>query len=131
MNASPRMVTVAGKIAATITAAENCARSGNVEWERRHRYALAHIIANNLPHGGGFDRGVSIDDDSDTRALRFRVEFHPMNSDGYYEPWIAYRVTARAEFDGIAINIRGPDANGARDYVADSMHEALSAMVPA
>jgi hypothetical protein len=43
------------KLAQTLQAMENCARSGNAEWHEKHKQTVHAIVKEYMPSGSGFD----------------------------------------------------------------------------
>ena len=75
-------------IASLIQAIESCERSGNVEWNEKHRVTLEQLGKNHLPSGSGIDNGVWIDRSNSTPdKLIFEFAFHHMNDAGMYCGW--------------------------------------------
>lgn len=103
------------------------------EWAGRWRECIAHIVRVFLPSGSGFDNGIALDlDASKPEKLILSAPFHAMDSNGFYDGWREFRLTVRPSLvHGITVDISGRnDAAGLRDYVAETMQAALSAMHP-
>jgi hypothetical protein len=52
-----------------------------------------------------------------------------MDENGYYDGWTEHRITIRAEFGGISVNVSGRNRNDIKDYLHEVYHHALSALV--
>jgi hypothetical protein len=102
------------------------------EWAGKWRDAIAYICHEFLPSGSGFDNGVTLDlDASKPEKLVFLAPYHAMDSNGSYDGWRDYTVTVRASLvSGLDISVSGRDSGGLRDYVADTMAEALATVRP-
>ncbi len=107
-------------------------------WYRRHTAALSDLLTDTLPHGSGFDSGVTLDYERTNEATQivFDAAFHAMNDTGYYVGWLTYRVVATPAFvGGFDLDIELIDGfededfdfAGTLDHVGETMHEALSA----
>jgi hypothetical protein len=89
-------------------------------------------LRDRLPSGSGFDAPPTVEIRPARRKgappeLRIRAPFHLMNGAGFYVGWTTYRITVRPAWNGgIDVTIRGPDADGLREYVADTYHHALT-----
>ncbi len=112
-------------------------QGGHAErWANLHNAALSELIKDTLPHGSGFDSGVSVDwEATDVLAERyvFVCPFHVMNEVGFYVGWAEFRVSVTPSFqDTISLEIErtattGDDAeHGLEDYVAEAMYAALT-----
>ncbi len=115
------------RIAHCLQAIENCKRSGNQEWERRHAETLQEIERDYLPHGSGFDWGCKILETSTPQRLAISCDWHKMNEGGFY--------CGRADFVAIVkpcllfdfvVSIRGRDWNQVKDYVHSTMQHVLN-----
>ena len=136
-----RTQTVIQALSAAFMARANCERDLNQgchesfiplrqEWSARWMERIESLCADCLPHGSGFDCGVKLDmDASKPRKLVFIAEYHPMNGAGFYEAWTAARVIVVPDFEGFTITARG--AGQHNEYIAETMHEHLSADAPA
>lgn len=111
------------RIASLLVAIENCKKTGNVEWQRRHRETIDELCRNELPSGSGFDCGTTLDDSSSPDRLVFNAPFHRMNDAGCYDGWVDIKVTIRASLAfGIDVKVMGIRERrdpGLRDYVTD------------
>lgn len=137
-------LTVIQHIAQIMTARRNCAEwmnqplGGHAErMYRLHGAALTQLLEDCLPHGSGFDKGVSLSyEKTDVEAERFVFDapFHCMNSDGYYVGWTSFTVTVTPSFiGGMNIEIERDnepvdecDDESLMDMVCETIHEALS-----
>jgi hypothetical protein len=119
------------RIASLVQAIENCQRSGNTEWERRHEEVVDHLVKNFMPSGSGVDPGTSFNLKGSTpEKLVFATSFHHMNEHGYYDGWTSHGVTVRPSLAfGIMIHIAGPNRNDIKDYLHDVFDGALRAEI--
>jgi hypothetical protein len=119
--------TIAAEIASTAQARHNCENSGNTEWEARHDARLTYIERNILPSGSGIDNGTRIDTGKcRPTTLVLRADYHKMNENGYYTGWVSFKVTVRAKFESIDVNVTGRNVDSdLREYLADTYHHAL------
>lgn len=111
-------------IASTVQAYHNCVKSGNAEWETKHKERLEHIQKHILPQGSGFDAGCEIDLEKSTgEKLHIITHFHHMNEGGYYDGWTDHKVVVTPSLlFGIRIQISGKDRNQIKEY----MHEMFT-----
>ncbi len=137
-----RKQTVAQAIATALVAHLNCERDINSggfpahlvtlreTWSQRWRDRIESLCENCLPHGSGFDSGVTLDmGASKARKLVFTAQYHPMNESGYYESWVEARVIVRPDFEGFDVTARGAGSDH-NDYIAEAIAEALGAEAP-
>lgn len=117
--------TLAARIASRILARENCLKSGNDEWYRKHAEALTELLRH-LPSGSGFNNGTQLDEPKcDGRTLVFTTAFHHMDENGFYDGWTEHTVRVHATFDGIELGISGPNRNDIKDVIFDRFYYAL------
>lgn len=103
----------------------NCKASGNDEWLEKHE-ARINEMCNGLPHGSGFDSGVTFDtDESTSTRLIFRTSFHHMDENGYYCGWTDHDVRVTPAFGGFNLYISGRDYRGIKDYMYQVFNEAF------
>lgn len=112
------------RIAYLLVAIDNCKKTGNVEWQHRHRDTIDELCKNELPSGSGFDCGTTLDDSSSPDRLVFNAPFHRMHESGHYDGWIEVKVTIRASlafgpYVDRVTGIRERRDPGLRDYVID------------
>lgn len=114
-------------IASALAAADNCRRSGNVEWRARHIERAESLAREYLPSGSGFDAGTIVDVEVSTAdRLVFVTSFHHMTESGFYAGWTEHKVIATPSFvHGLALRITGRDRNQIKDYIADVFGDAL------
>ena len=124
-----RTMTLASDIINTLVARRNCEKSGNTEWQEKWTDHLSKLVAN-LPSGGGFDAGTTLDEDkSDPTRLVFHTSFHHMNDVGMYDGWTEHVVTIIPTFTGYDIRVSGRNRGELKDYIADVFLSCLSAEV--
>ena len=89
-------------------------------WNSGHAYPTDDLLSNHMPHGIGFDTGVSLVSLTPDKVV-FEAPFHHTNEHGMYDGWVTYIVTVRSTFNGndVTVSVKGYD-NTARKY-ADSM----------
>jgi hypothetical protein len=112
-------------ISSTLQAQENCRKSGNTEWEHKHRDIL-NALSRLLPNGGGVDGGVKIGIDSKPDRIVLRCSFHHMNETCYYDGWTDHAVIVTPSLaHGFELRITGRNRNQIKDYLADTFDIAL------
>lgn len=116
------------QIARTLSARDNCERSGNSEWLSKHCERLESISRDLLPSGSGFDQGTTIDfERSGSDRIVLRTSFHHTDESGGYDGWTDHTVTVRPSLAfGFVLRVSGRDRNGIKSYIADEFHEVLS-----
>ena len=105
-----------------IQAADNCRDTKKEVWlEKWEKYIKS--IMDTAPSGGGIDCGTKINwtktiaSNSCRACLVFDVQFHHMNSNGYYDGWTEHKVIVRPSFSGIDITITGRNRNEIKEYL--------------
>ena len=121
------------RVAILLDAIENCRKSGNAEWERRHVKRIEEIAARCLPHGSGFDVGCKIlVEESSPDNILILAPFHKMDEYGYYDGWEEYvvRVTPSLAF-GFNLNPEeGDEDDDTLEYVLEVLNSALEQEAP-
>jgi hypothetical protein len=109
------------QIASSLQAIENCRKSGNEEWLRKHRDTIAVLVKDRMPRGSGFDSGTAFDfNSSNPEKLVFLTLYHHMNDDGYYDGWTDHAVTVRPSLAfGFDLTISGRDRRDIKEYIAE------------
>lgn len=126
-----RNMTLASDIVNTLVARKNCEKSGNVEWREKWADRLDSLVSE-LPSGGGFDAGTTLDEDkSGPTRLVFQTSFHHMNDGGMYDGWTEHTVTVVPTFTGLDVKVSGANRNDIKDYIAEVFVSLLSSPVPA
>jgi len=126
-----RNMTLASDIVNTLVARKNCEKSGNVEWREKWADRLDSLVSE-LPSGGGFDAGTTLDEDkSGPTRLVFKTSFHHMNDGGMYDGWTAHTVTVVPTFTGLDVKVSGANRSDIKDYIAEVFVSLLSSPVPA
>jgi len=118
-------------IASKVSAIRNCQKSGNQEWEWKHRETLEKIERNLLPSGSGFDSGSVIDmETSKPEKIVINTSFHHMTETGYYSGWTDHSViiTPSLQF-GFNLRVTGRNRNEIKDYIAETFQYVLSKRV--
>lgn len=118
---------VAYQIAATAVAHQNCVRSGNSVWRKRHKARLDKIERECLPYG---TRIVS----ATANELVFETSYHHMNEHGYYCGWSYHLVNVTSTFLGLDVQIVDSswdtedeiDREASLDYIAETFEFMLS-----
>lgn len=123
-------------IARKIEAMRNCNASGNGEWFTRHHDAIDNLVRDHLPSGSGFDTGTQFDacDHVDNRRDRliFTTAFHHMDESGGYVGSSHHSVIVTPSLSrGFDLRVTGRNRNAIKEYIGDTFHAALSAMVDA
>ena len=119
--------TVIQAIASAFLAYRTCADTSNTVWKVRHRSTLDRLIKEHMPHGAGFDSQIALDDAASSRScLVFVGSFHPMDADGYYAAWVAYRVRVRPTWSGVVVDVSADtDDDALTEHIGDTIHDAL------
>lgn len=115
-------------IASRLQAFDNCERSDNLEWSRKHHAILDELVRVLMPSGSGFDSGTRFDwDESKPNRLVFITSFHHMNDGGMYDGWTEHTVIITPNLAlGFDLRITGRDRNDIKDYIGETFHAALS-----
>jgi hypothetical protein len=108
-------------------ARENCIKHNNQEWKTKWTIRLNYLIENCLPSGSGFDSDIEVEYIGNDKIV-FIVPYHPMDENGFYDPWIQAKVIVKPTFDGIDVTARG--AKQHNDYIADTMWGCLVSEAP-
>lgn len=121
------MKTIAEHLASLVVAIKNCQKSGNSEWEYKHKARLETIVREFLPRGSGLDAGcyVHVLNSTDSKLV-ICTEFHHMNENGYYDGWTKHRVIAKASLAfGLVVEVTNGARNDIGDYLAETFRAAL------
>ena len=106
----------------------NCIKSGNKEWEARHKETIEQICKDVFPHGSGLDGDhCTLDfDRSKPNKLVFRLDFHHMNENGYYDGWSEHELIVTPSLaNGYDMRITGRNRNDIKEYLYEVCSEAL------
>lgn len=114
------MKNVATRIAELNQQIKNCKDSKNLLWQEKAEEELEYIMKR-APSGSGFDNGTKLER-AEAGVLVFRVGFHHMDGNGYYDGWTEHSVWARPTFTGLSINITGRNKNGIKDHIAETFY---------
>lgn len=116
------------ELALLLNAIENCKKTGNDEWARRHREKAEALVKAHMPSGSGFDAGTHLDVScSSADKLIFNTSFHHMTSEGFYDGWTSHDVTVKPSLAfGIEVRVGGRDRNDIKDYIHSTFHDALT-----
>ena len=119
---------VYARLAQLIQARENCAKTNNLEWLRRHGETAQKIIENHLPSGSGFDSGTKIDlEASNPNKVVLYVAYHHMDENGFYNGWTNHAITVKPDLAfGFTLSISGRDRNDFKEYAYQCFQSALS-----
>lgn len=128
------------KIASLLLQWTACYLKKNELWQHRSAYSLRQIMMR-APSGSGIDCGTKLmpfdykgdypEPEYKGGALKFFVEYHHMDENGFYDGWTNHTVTVKASLiHGIDIHISGKDRNGIKEYLADVYSVWLSESVP-
>lgn len=75
------------------------------EWVDKREEEIEAIIKT-APHGSGIDGGVRlVEPECSESKLVFRVEYHPMNQNGYYGEWLTANITVTPTLTSAGFNI--------------------------
>ena len=119
--------TLINAIASTLDAYRSCIKSGNEEWEYKHRDLLKEY-EDMLPSGSGVDNGTQIDiQRSKNDKIVLHTAFHHMDEGGGYDGWTEHSIVITPSLVfGFHMKITGRDRNGIKDYLAEMFNSALS-----
>jgi hypothetical protein len=118
------------KIANAVQARQNCHKSGNTECFVEQGEHLLALVAEHMPSGSGFDNGTRLEDDLTPNRLVFRVAFHHMNEDGYYDGWTDHVVTVIPSLTSdFNLKISGRDRNDIKEHIGEVFDNALRAEI--
>jgi len=93
--------------------------------------AVYRALLGRLPSGAGFGVPLSVSwgrpfAPGAAAPLIVVTEYHRMNDAGFYVGWVRYALKVTPSWGGgIDVTIRGPAADGLREYVAEVYHAAL------
>jgi len=121
-------MTLASLAASALSALHNC-RKRDVEskWESIWQSRLEDELKEHLPRGSGFDCGTTLDiEASKPERLVFKTSFHHMDEHGGYDGWTEHSIIVTPSLVyGFELRVTGRDRNGIKDYIAETMHNAL------
>lgn len=83
--------------------------------------ALLDVIERKaLPSGSGFDSGTTIDRSVVfSKEFRLVTSFHHMSEHGYYDGWTDHVVAVKPDWNGVEIDVSGPDRHDVNDYIGE------------
>ena len=123
--------TVSQALALAVVALENCREHDNAEGEARWEQRIVDIMQA-APSGGGIDSGTQfLESESMALKLLFRVWFHHVDENGYYDGWTEHRVTVRPTFNGIDIKVSGRNRYDIKEYLTEVFEHWLTSQAPA
>lgn len=106
------------------------------------REYIKYLCTMHMPHGSGFDSGVTFDEDrydADVAARRhlrlvFDAPYHMMTEYGCYCGWVEFTFEVKATFDGIHTKLIGtPSREGGgastKGYVHDTLYSSVTSEV--
>ena len=110
----------------TLQAYQNCIKTGNEIWEKKHLEKLNAMI-DELPHGSGIDSDVELNlEKSNPNKLVFNFSFHFMDENGMYDGWIDYKLTVIPDlYNDFYLNITGRNKQEIKDYLYEIFDYAL------
>lgn len=117
------------KLSGLICAVENCQKTGNTEWEERHKETIVCIINDHLPSGSSFDSGTKLLEDgfSGPEKLIFQADYHHMNESGMYDGWSEHTVILTPSLQhGFNLRVTGRDRDNIKEYIEEVFYLALS-----
>jgi hypothetical protein len=117
------------ELAALTQARINCLDDSrnNIEWAEKHHAKAMSLVHELMPSGSGFDCGTIFDmDDSHANKLQFRVSFHHMDENGFYDGWTEHTIVATPSFQfGFDLRISGRNRNDIKEYIHEMFSHAL------
>lgn len=117
-------ITLIQAISNRIAAIENCKRTGNAEWEEKHRDTLAQL-EKMLPSGSGVDSGTTIDPKSTSSKVILKFSYHHMDEHGGYDGWTDHTAVITPAFFSVNVLITGKDRNGIKEYLSSLFEDNL------
>lgn len=120
--------TLLTELSQTNQAIENCKRTNNTEWQKKHTAKLAKLLQL-LPSGAGIDSGTKLVSITASKAV-FLLKYHHMNETGCYTHWTEHKVIFTASFTGVGIAVTGRNDNDIKDYLTDTFLHYLTQPVP-
>jgi hypothetical protein len=99
-------------------------------YNEHHLNKLEELL-NKLPTGSGIDAGSTIAfEECKPDKIVFNSAFHVLDSNGYYDGWIEFKVIVRPSFTGFDLDIKPLQRKTyfndyLRDYVFDVFWDAL------
>lgn len=119
-------------LASAVIAYQNCVKSGNREWEDRHKDRILQLARENLPSGSGLDNGcsISVEQSSDARIV-IATSFHHMDGEsGGYDGWTEHEIVVKPSLAfGISLRITGRNRNEIKDYLGEMFQDYLTRQV--
>ena len=100
-------------------------------YNEHHLNKLEELL-NKLPTGSGIDAGSTIAfEECKPDKIVFNSAFHVLDSNGYYDGWIEFKVIVRPSFTGFDLDIKPLQRKTyfndyLRDYVFDVFCDALN-----
>ena len=121
------------QFARSVSAIQNCAAGGNVEWLHRHSERAELWCKDKMPSGGGFDNGTRLlISESTGERLVFETSFHHMDENGGYCGWSEHRVVVTASLQfGFSLRVTGRDQRNIKEYISDCFTQALDEITEA
>jgi hypothetical protein len=119
------------KLAGLLLAIDNCEKSGNSEWQKRHTATLFDLVAKHMPSGSGFDRGTKLlVVSSEPENLVFETSFHHMNETGTYDGWTEHLVSVKPSLvHGFTLKVSGRDRNEIKSLISEVFWNCLTTEV--
>ena len=113
-------------LARAFDALQNCKKSGNTEWEERHRDKINSIVAEKLPHGSGIVGLKFNEEESKPDRLVFDLSFHHMDQNGFYDGYTDHQIIVTPSLSwGFNLRVTGRNKNEIKEYLGDIIGEAL------
>ena len=105
----------------------------NQKWADITERRIEEAVKNGFPSGSGFDCGTkfNLKDHFDEKGqvkpyLKFVVDFHHMNGDGFYTGWTSHTVTVRPDLaNGFSLSVSGRNHDGIKDYIGEVFYTLL------
>lgn len=126
------MKTLCQVIASKINTMQNCVKSSNDEWYRKHKEVVEELVKEYFPHGSGIDgsHGEFDYEKSTDKKLVFYSSYHYMDENGFYDGWYDFTIYFEASLMSI-FNTRAtvPKRLRRRDYdeyLRDVYHDAMN-----
>jgi hypothetical protein len=110
------------EIAKLVGARNRCEKQENWEWYEKYTMTIKQFM-DKLPHGSGLDSDWILEDSTEEKLV-FRMGYHVMNENGYYDEWIDFTLTVTGSL-AYGVNIKIVGKFGKHQDIRDYLYELL------